>query len=202
MIPGHSILHGPIIPPIIGNTGQAMVAYLWLQGSPDSMRKIQMPYQRLFFLVLFLVGCASTPEFNTDGVDLSLKPKQAAIENNALKGKSVLWGGMIIASTNLKESTQLEILAYPLDSRFRPMSDGQALGRFLAVRAGYMETTDFSQGRLITVQGTLGAIRKGYVGESEYVYPVVNIKQLKLWPKEGDYTEPRMRFGIGVMIHN
>lgn len=156
----------------------------------------------LFFVAVILVGCATTPTFNTEGVDLNLSPRRAVVESEALRGKAVLWGGVIIHSTNLKESTQLELLAYPLDSNQRPMSEEQALGRFLAIRSGYLETTDFAQGRHITIKGTLGETRTGRVGESEYVYPVVNVSQLHLWPKEGEYVEPRVRFGIGVMIRN
>lgn len=152
-------------------------------------------------LVLLLSSCASTPVFNTEGVDLALTPRRAVADIGSVQGRSVLWGGIVIAGTNLKDSTQLEILAYPLDSHQRPMSDDTALGRFLAVQLGYLETADYEQGRQITVLGTLGTVRKGQVGESEYVYPLVNIKQLHLWPKEGEYVEPRVRFGIGVMIH-
>lgn len=124
------------------------------------------------------------------------------MDSQSFQGKTVLWGGVIIASTNLKESTQLEILAYPLGSDQRPMSEDQAMGRFLAIQKGYLETTDYTQGRYITVKGTLGSTQKGRIGDSEYIYPVVNITQLHLWSKEGEYVEPRVRFGIGVMIHN
>lgn len=156
----------------------------------------------LIFLTIALVGCATTRPFNSEGVDMNLTPKRAAIDGETFKGKTVMWGGVIIATTNLKDSTQMEILAYPLDSYQRPMGEDQALGRFLAIKPGYLETTDYAQGRHITVKGTLGATRTGRVGESEYVYPVVNISQQHLWPQDGEYVEPRVRFGIGVMIRN
>jgi outer membrane lipoprotein len=156
----------------------------------------------LLLSVVMLAACASTPEFNTEGVNMNLTPKMAAAEREALKGKQVLWGGVIIASTNLKEATQLEILAYPLDDSQRPNTSDKALGRFLALQPGYLETTDYAQGRQITVKGMLGETRTGRVGESEYIYPVVNINQLYLWPKEGEYIEPQIQFGIGVIFSN
>jgi len=166
------------------------------------MKKTLLFLNVLVIAALVLAGCATTKTFNTEGIDLSLSPRRASVESEALKGKLVLWGGVIIASANLKDSTQIEILAYPLDSSQRPMVEDQALGRFLAIQPGYLETTDYAQGRQITVTGTLGVTRTGRVGESEYVYPVVNISQHQLWSKEGEYVEPRVRFGIGVMIRN
>jgi outer membrane lipoprotein len=152
--------------------------------------------------VVILAACASSPEFTTEGVNMNLTPKMATAESEVLQGKQVLWGGVIIASTNLKEATQLEILAYPLDDYQRPNSSDKAMGRFLAIQPGYLETADYAQGRHITVKGMLGETRTGRVGESEYVYPVVNINQLQLWPEEGEYVEPQIRFGIGVIFSN
>lgn len=159
-------------------------------------------YLFLFIVSLSIAGCATTPAINTEGVDLGLMPKRAVAESETLQGKSVLWGGVIINSTNLKDSTQFEMLAYPLDTNQRPITSDNALGRFLAIQPGYLETTDYTQGRQMTIKGVLAGTRTGRVGESEYVYPLVNIKQLHLWEKEAEYVEPRVRFGIGVMIRN
>lgn len=151
---------------------------------------------------LFLVACAATPKFDDSGIDASLTPKKAVAEIDSLKGRAMLWGGVIIASANLKEMTQFEILAYPLDADYRPDTNSEPLGRFLATQAGYVETTDFAQGRLMTVRGTLQGTRVGKIGDTEYTYPLISIEQLHLWPKQGDYSEPRIQFGIGVMFHN
>ena len=194
MIPGHFTPRGHIIRLI--NIYNILLCRCFIMKNNFCILSV------LLLVTLFLVGCATTKAFNTEGVDLSLSPKRATVESEALKGKTVLWGGMVIATTNLKDNTQIEILAYPLDSYQRPMIEEQALGRFLAIQSGYLEPADYAQGRYITVRGTLGATRMGRVGESEYVYPVVNLNQLKLWPKEGEYVEPRVRFGIGVMIRN
>ena len=156
----------------------------------------------IFIAAIVLAACASSPNFDTTGIDTSVTPKRAADEGQALQGEPVLWGGVVLVSTNLKDSTQLEILAYPLDSSQRPNREQNPLGRFLAVHEGYLETADYAQGRLITVRGTLGEKRTGRVGEAEYTYPVVKINQLYLWSKYGDSSEPQIQFGFGLMIHN
>jgi len=160
----------------------------------------------LFFAVL-LAACATKPEFDTAGIDTSITPQQAvktlpAKKSPALQGITIFWGGVIIASTNLKDATQFEILAYPLDGNNRPNTGQEPVGRFLAVQSGYLEAADYTQGRLMTVKGRMVDKRLGRIGEAEYTYPVVNVEQQYLWRKEGEFSEPRVHFGIGVMFYD
>jgi len=154
------------------------------------------------FAAVLLAGCATGPKYDTSAIDLSITPQQAVVESEALQGAQVLWGGIIIASANLKEVTQFEILAYPLDSSQKPLVDKTALGRFFAQQVDYLETSDYTQGRLITVNGILQDKKTGRIGDSEYTYPLVNINQHYLWPRQNDTSDASIRFGIGVMIHN
>lgn len=156
----------------------------------------------LLLAALVLTACASSPKFDTSGIDASITPQVAVEKIKPSQGVSILWGGVIIASNNLKDSTQFEILAYPLDVDQSPDTEKNPLGRFLAEQDGYLEISDFTQGRLITVRGTLKDKRKGHIGDVEYTYPVVRINQLHLWSKQRDLSEPRIQFGIGIMLHN
>lgn len=156
----------------------------------------------LLFASVVLAACATTPKFDTSGIDLSISPQQAVAETETLQGVQVLWGGVIITSANLKDVTQFEILAYPLASNQRPDTDKPPQGRFLALHEGYLETSDYAQGRLISLSGTLQDKRSGRIGETEYIYPVLKINQLHLWKKRGDASEPQFHIGIGVMFHN
>lgn len=155
----------------------------------------------LLMPVFFLASCATSPKFDTAGINTGLAPSQAVEENQILQGVQVLWGGVIISSTNLQDATQIEVLAYPLDSNQKPMNEQKPLGRFLAIQSGYLETTDYAAGRMVTVTGKLDGKRFGHVGEAEYIYPVIRINQLYLWSKRGD-TDTQVQFGFGLMIHN
>ena len=159
----------------------------------------QLLWRPVLLISIFLTACATSPKFDTAGLDASITPKRAISEMQTLQGAPVLWGGVIIASTNHKDSTQIEILAYPLNSYQKPDREQEPLGRFLAVQTGYLETTDYAAGRLITVRGSLAGKRSGYVGEAEYIYPVVNNTQLHLWSGS---SESQVQFGFGLMIHN
>lgn len=151
---------------------------------------------------LALAACATGPKIDISNIDRSITPQRVTADVESLRGKIILWGGVIIASTNLKDATQIEVLAFPLDSSHKPDTAAPPLARFLAVKNSYLETQDFAQGRLLTVTGPVTGTLTGQVGEARYVYPVVTPETLYLWPKPGTSTDPRVHFGIGVMFHN
>jgi outer membrane lipoprotein len=156
----------------------------------------------VILIVTLLVACATTRKFDRQNVDTSIAPRTAATEIGTLRGKKVLWGGMIVNSKNLEQGTMLEVLAYPLNDDRRPQVDREPLGRFIVEHASYLETVDYAPGRELTVIGTLTGTKEGKIDETLYTYPAVATEQLHLWAKTRVDTEPRVRFGIGVMIHN
>jgi len=150
--------------------------------------------------LLLLSACASGPTFETAGVDRALTPRGVAAEPQPVLGQTVLWGGVILATTNLKDSTQIEVLAYPLDPDERPLHGSDPLGRFILDQAGYLEPANYAQGRLLSVVGTVTGTRAGRVGESDYVYPVISVRQLYLWPRDSGRDRTHVIFGIGVGV--
>lgn len=154
--------------------------------------------------LLLLTACAAGPRFKTEGVATGLVPGEAARQGDGAIGRRVLWGGVIVASTNLKEATQMEVLAYPLDGSQAPRTDEAPLGRFLIIEPGYLETADYAPGRSVTLVGPVTGSRQGRIGESDYTYPVVDPERIHLWPPESARrtTEPRFHFGVGVIFRN
>ena len=154
----------------------------------------------LALLVSLLSGCASTPVFDTSTVVKSLTPQSVIAEPADSRGKTALWGGTILDTRNLKDSTRLEVLAYPLDSSQRPLLGSKPLGRFIIHQQGYLEPATYSQGRLISVVGSVGESQSGNVGESAYTYPVINAGQLHLWPPASNQTRTGFSVGIGIRL--
>jgi outer membrane lipoprotein len=152
-------------------------------------------------VTLLLSACAGTPAFDASGVDRSLTPRDVATTPQRATGKRVQWGGMILSTTNREDSTQVEVLAYPLDTDARPQSDANPLGRFLLERAGYLEPATYAEGRRITAVGTVTGTRTAKVGDSDYAYPVINARQLYLWPpgreRDGVSVGGYIGFGTG-----
>jgi len=150
------------------------------------------------FLSGLLIACATSPEFDTSNVDKSMTPQRVIAEPDTNHGKLVLWGGTILDIHNLKETTQLEVLAYPLNTYQRPLLDLKPLGRFIIESDGYLEPANFAQGRLLTVLGSVSKMQSGKIGESSYDYPVISATQLHLWSQRDDSNRTSFSFGVGV----
>lgn len=151
--------------------------------------------------VLLLAGCATGPRYETAGVATDLVPAEVAASPEVYRDSRVIWGGMIVATRNLAEYTELEVLGYPLESSQRPATSRSPHGRFLVRKSGYLEQVDYSPGRRVTVTGTLGENVDGRVGEAPYVYPVVQASDIHLWPEDtGVESSGRTRFNIGVGV--
>ncbi|MCG8486767.1 MAG: Slp family lipoprotein [Chromatiales bacterium] len=150
----------------------------------------------LLGLLLSLMGCSSNPVITP--ADRSLSPKQTATAST-LPDQPLQWGGVVIGITNLADSSEVEILAYPLDEEGRPMKESASIGRFIATQPGYLEAGDYASGRLVTATGRISAIRTGLIGEAEYEFPVMLCEQLALWPEQRESRgKPRIRFGFGA----
>jgi outer membrane lipoprotein len=152
------------------------------------------------FLIVLLGACASGPDFRTGAVDRALTPRGVAAEPEAAMGRTVLWGGVILDTTNLKNSTLIEVLAYPLDSKEWPLRDSDPLGRFLLLQDGFLEPATYAEGRLVSTVGTVTGTRAGRIGASDYAYPIISSEQLYLWPRDSARDRTRVIFGVGVGV--
>lgn len=154
----------------------------------------------MFLGMVLLSACSTSEKLDSSGIDLSITPQQAVSESTVLRNTQVLWGGVVVSSINLKDVTQFEILAYPLTSEQRPDTEQPATGRFLALQEGYLEISRYVQGSLMTISGSLQDKRSGRVGESDYIYPVIKIKQFHLWEKRQRVNQPQFHFGLGMQF--
>lgn len=161
-------------------------------------------HKKLFAPLLslaLLTACASAPPLKMEGADLTLTPGRAAASPETTRGRRVAWGGIIVATHNLKRTTEIEALGYPLNESGRPNTNATAQHRFLLVRSGYLEPTDYRAGRLVTAVGVLAGMRRGRVGEATYVYPVLEADELYLWPvDETGRRDSNVHFGIGIGV--
>lgn len=154
----------------------------------------------LSIMSMLLIGGCTTP-YDIGNADPRVTPVEAAKDVAGMLNHTVAWGGLITASKNLKDKSELEVMGYPLDSEHRPDHNAKPTGRFLVIQSGYLETVDYAPGRLVTVVGTVMETRTSTVGEAKYVYPVVTASKLRLWPKlSSSRGEPSFHFGIGVGI--
>ncbi len=150
---------------------------------------------RIVLSVFLLVsGCAPviSKELRTQ-VAREITFREVYEDPDLHKGKLVLWGGVIIGAKNLKEGTLIEVLQKPADRRGRPRDVDQSDGRFMALYEGFLDAAIYSEGREVTVAGEVKGKRVLPLGEIEYAYPLISIKEIYLWPpktKERFYLYP------------
>ena len=148
--------------------------------------------------LLGLAGCATTPPIDPTGVRTGLHPYQIANEAD-LGEPVVLWGGMIVEVANREHSTEVEVLAYPLDPRQRPQLERATEGRFIAILPGFVEPLAYPAGRFVTLRGRLVGTRAGRIGEREYIYPLVGVQAAHVWHRDFRTDGPRISIGIGIV---
>jgi len=148
--------------------------------------------------LLLLAGCASTDCPAPAGLT-ALNPQDAA-DGRLAEGALVRWGGVVAAARNLRESTELEVIGYPLTRCGRPRTGNRPVGRFIMVHPGYLETASYRPGQLVTATGRFLGLRSEAMGSATYRYPLVESFHPQLWgaapaAAEG-YWRPRVNIGI------
>ncbi len=142
-------------------------------------------FQRLLVLsglMLGLSGCASIPA-PLAGDYPAFQPDQATERS---VGGQVRWGGEIVDTRPGRDRTCIEILARDLGRDYRPVRGDQHYGRFLACRDGFQDPAIFSEGRDVTVIGTIEGFSDQEIGEFVYRYPRLDAETLYLWSKPPD----------------
>jgi outer membrane lipoprotein len=149
-------------------------------------------------LLLLFSACTTTIQRPVMG-DRDITPKMAVEDPDRLQAKVLEWGGAIVESRNLPDTTEFQILAYPLKQNGQPDLDKSPTGRFIAVAKGYLETADYQTGRQLTLSGRLKAIRPGMVGNADYLFPVLELDEFFLWPASSQsYRRTSVHFGFGA----
>jgi outer membrane lipoprotein len=100
-------------------------------------------------------------------------------------GRSVRWGGLLIATDNREHASRLTVLAWPLGSDGKPRHSDDGDGRFITIVPAFLDPAVYVANRLVTITGTLTHAETELVGEHPYAYPVVEAQAWYLWPESG-----------------
>jgi outer membrane lipoprotein len=149
-----------------------------------------------------LSGCVSViSQRALNEVDQTLIFEQLLENPEAHKGKIVLLGGTIIETENFSDRTLIVVLQRPLGFQKKPVAEDVSRGRFIIYTLGFLDPAIYRHGRKITVVGSVMGREVRPLDKIEYSYPVVEKKELYLWPlEETPGTGPRVHFGVGIGI--
>lgn len=150
-------------------------------------------------LLAFMSACAPVISQTTmSTVDKSISFPALQQRPDGLKGRVVLLGGQIIATTVTADETWIEVLEKPIDYQQRPLDTDQSSGRFLVRFQGFLDPAIYASGRKLTVAGQVDGKVVRPLKEMNYAYPVLIAKEHYLWKPDDAYSTPRFGIGIGV----
>jgi outer membrane lipoprotein len=112
-------------------------------------------------------------------------------------GAVLVLGGRIIENRALDGSSELVVLQMPLRSGDIPRNIDASEGRFLVRSGQFLDPSIYENGRLLTVVGRLVGSESRKIGGLDYVYPVVEAIEIKVW-REQTSDWPNVYFGVGV----
>jgi outer membrane lipoprotein len=152
----------------------------------------------LLLAVSALAGCAA-PVFK-DAPPAVASPIDVASEPERYHDAQIVWGGKILGVHNRADTTDVEIVAYPLDRAQRPDPGAQTLGRFVLSLPEFVEPLDYPPGRFVTLQGRVAGSQVARIDEHDVVLPIVGGANVHLWPVNFPYDGSHWSFGLGVGV--
>ena len=111
---------------------------------------------------------------------------------DSFQGQSVVFGGKVLTARRQKDGTRIEILQLPLDRSTHPGYDlTQSQGRFIAVQREFLDPATLPPGTRVTVTGEVSGSITLPLDETDYTYPVINIKRVQVWARSEDTVAGR-----------
>ncbi len=110
--------------------------------------------------------------------------RELSSEPEKFRGKTVILGGIILDLKVEKEKTILEVLQVPASAYERPKDMEKSEGRFIVEYPSFLDPEVYKKGKAITVGGVIKEKEIGKIGERELVYPLIEGKEIYLWPPE------------------
>ena len=112
----------------------------------------------------------------------------------AYTGKIVIWGGLIIETSNPPDGGEILVLQTPLDSGEYPNTKS-TYGQFIAKTPSFVDPVIYGKGRKVTLAGEIVGKRVKALGVMKYTFPMVGVKELFLWSKERVWWQPPSYYG-------
>lgn len=142
-------------------------------------------------LLVLLAGCAPVISKQIrDQVRPETTFTEVLKEPERYQGQMIVVSGVIVSAENTKEGTMLQVLQRPAGFRGQPKGGDKTEGRFLALNSQYLDRYVYTQGREVTVAGEVQGKRILPLDKTEYRYPLIQVKELYLWPviEDNDYA--------------
>ncbi|OGP99783.1 MAG: hypothetical protein A2Z51_04965 [Deltaproteobacteria bacterium RBG_19FT_COMBO_52_11] len=145
----------------------------------------------LFILLLppwLVLSCTPFPKNVLRDIDQTLTFGEIQKDPQPFVGKTVLWGGVIVETTNRQNETLIQVRQTELDYQKRPINLDRSSGRFLARHAGFLDPAIYKEGREVAVMGEVMGKEVLPLGDCQYAYPVIAAREIHLWERRPEYV--------------
>ncbi|MDD2364715.1 MAG: Slp family lipoprotein [Desulfuromonadaceae bacterium] len=134
------------------------------------------------FLLIITTGCSHVmSEAGLATVDKSVMYKDIKSKPEILAGKKVLVGGIIAETRSSGDVMQLEVVQLDLLTNGVPDDLSISEGRFLVVSGELLDPMIYRAGLLVTVIGEIKGQKVQKLESSDYRYPVISAKEIRLF---------------------
>lgn len=162
-------------------------------------RLLTSPTKKLLVLltgVLLIYSCSHViSKDSRDLVDETVSAEALFANPDVYKGKTVILGGFIVKTTNVRNGSYVEVVQNPLDFRGRPRTKDRSYGRFLVLADGFIDTAIFSPGRALSVAGEVLGTTTQALGEMRYPYLLIKSREMHIISQT-----PGMPVHIGIGV--
>jgi outer membrane lipoprotein len=138
----------------------------------------------IVWLFPLVSGCTHT--FSTEllrSADRTIRYADLQEHPDSFIGKTVITGGVIAGMARGGDEVTLEVVQFDLGPDEVPQENLKPGGRFLAT-APHLDPKIYRPGRLVTLIGEVKGKRTGKVEESDYVWPLLTIREIRPWEDE------------------
>ncbi|BFU60076.1 hypothetical protein HEMROJRC1_03310 [Rodentibacter sp. JRC1] len=141
-------------------------------------------------LSFLLIGCVTPPKGLEKERFSITSYKDISSQDLDCHCKTVRLGGKIIQSEILPNKTKIEVLSLPISNYSgQPLIESQSDGRFIAYFDGFIDPENLKD-RYITLGGKLSGKARGKIEQAEYIYPVIQTENYRLWRLTKSYYYP------------
>ncbi len=142
-----------------------------------------MRYFVLFvcFLSGVIGGCAHImSDAGLAAADRSISYADIKTKAEALAGKTVLVGGIIVGSDSSSDLMQIEVVQLERLSNGVPDESSHSAGRFLAISGELLDPKLYQAGLLVTIVGEIKGYRAQKFEAADYRYPLISAKEIRV----------------------
>lgn len=155
----------------------------------------------MMVVLMLMSGCNrhhAIPDSLKAQVNQAVTFDQVKNAPSSYRGELVVFGGKVLAVTHLGDATRIEVLQLPLAQDLAPVIEGtQSEGRFVAfdTRQKIIDPGILKLGAPVTIVGEVKPSTHGDVGDRQYEFPTLVIRDMTVWEKDKTVPAPLTYYG-------